>query len=89
MVISKNDDNTGGYIVTHYVNGEEVKSQEIESDDELVDHITDTVKSQDKDGTYRRRRNRSNKKKKRGKSMMSQTIQRWLRRLRILPPIKV
>ena len=89
MVISKNDDNTGGYIVTHYVNGEEVKSQEIESDDELVDHITDTVKSQDKDGTYRRRRNRSNRKKKRGKSMMSQTIQKWLRRLRILPPIKV
>lgn len=88
IVVSRNDDNKEGYIVTHYENGEEVKSQEIENDDELVDHITDTVKSQDKDGNYRRRRRRS-KRKKRGNSVMSRTIKRWLQKLRILPPMNI
>lgn len=88
IVVARNDDKKGGYVVTHYENGEEVKSQEIESDDELVDHITDSVKQQDNDGNYRRRRRRS-RKKNRGKSMLSRTLRRWLERLKILPPIKV
>lgn len=86
--VSHNDDGKDGYIVSHYDNGEEVKSQEVRNDDELVDHINDSVKSLDKDNNYRRRR-RPRKRKKRGNSMMSRTIRRWLQKLRILPPMNV